>query len=317
MGETRVEMRTRNVFTRGKILGFESVRVFVEHRRLLLFPLLIVAAGVFVFGGIYVGYEGRWLGRVLPGLPDGLQFALLVVGGLDALLVCSVVVDAWLVAYAAPLLRAGEASFGAALSRVGRAWKSILLHAAVVGVVGGLLTLLERDRGSVVATLTATVLSASFTTLSFFAIPSAVLDEAGPLDMYRHSLQTVRSNLGDTLVVALGVKTFFAVLGLIPLVIGQLGVGIVVYLGPAEFQRIAGPVLGAIPASDLVPLLGAVVVFGSMFLAWTAGTVVSSVAKTGLYLTYTTDYEFIDTSSLPTGRFFGTHSNMNTPVSDD
>ncbi|CQR52913.1 MULTISPECIES: hypothetical protein [Haloferax] len=309
-------MRTRNAFTRGKILGLKGVGVFADHRRLLLFPLFIVAIGSVIFGGIYVGYESRWLGRVLPGLPAGLQFALLVVGGLDLLLVCSVVVNAWLVAYVAPLLQTGEASFGTSLSRVGRAWQSVCFHAAVVGVIGGLLTILERDRGSVTATLTATVLSASFTTLSFFAIPSAVLDDAGVFEMYRHSLRTVRSNLGETLVVALGVKTFFAILGLVPLIIGQLGVGIVVYLGAAEFQQIVGPVVGAVPASDLVPLLGALVVFGSMFLTWTAGTAVSSVAKTGLYLTYTTDYEFIDISSLPTGRFFETQPTHTTPISD-
>ncbi|WEL26854.1 hypothetical protein [Haloferax volcanii] len=309
-------MRTRKVFTRGKILGLKSVGMFADHRRLLLFPLLIVAAELVIFGGIYVGYESRWLGRVVPGLSVGLQFALLVVAGLDFLVVSAVVVNAWLVAYAAPLLRTGEASFGDVLFRVGRAWRSVCFHAAVVGVIGGVLTILERDRGSVTATLTATVLPASFTTLSFFAIPSAVLEDAGCFEMYRRSLQTVRSNLGDTLVVALGVKTFFAVLGLVPLVVGQLGVGIVVYVGPSAFQRVAGPVGGAVPAADLVPLLGALVVFGSMFLAWTAGTVVSSVAKTGLYLTYTTDDEFVDASALSMGRFFESQSTATTAVSE-
>jgi hypothetical protein len=79
---------------------------------------------------------------------------------------------------------------------------AILVYSAVTALVGVVLKAAEK-RSSLVSRLVVYLLGASYVVLSFFALPSAVLDSKNPIEMYSSSASMVRQRFGDTTQVSL------------------------------------------------------------------------------------------------------------------
>ena len=80
----------------------------------------------------------------------------------------------------------------------------VIASAVLTSTVGFILLLAER-KGFGVAKLTAYVLGASYAVVTFFALPVAVLESKGVLEMYPRSAFLVRERFGEVIKVGLGV----------------------------------------------------------------------------------------------------------------
>lgn len=103
-----------------------------------------------------------------------------------------------------------------------RGLPGIFLHSLIVGTIGFLLAVVERE-GSPVAKLTVYFFGASYALLSFFAFPAMVLGSKGPVGMYSKSAEVSKGRFGDITRVSLGLY------GLI-YVVANLALGMILLL---------------------------------------------------------------------------------------
>jgi hypothetical protein len=236
---------------RGWMLTKESWRLVRADRTLLWFPVVgalagLVVAAVFVGGG----------------------FALRSATGSDVLLIIALVIGAYLlavvsvfcnVALAVCVSRALDGQdttvaegFEAARTRT----DAILGWAAIQLIVGGLSLLLQallRQAGGVlVSSLVSGLANAAWEIASFFVIAGMALDDLGPRDALRRSVQVVRERWGE------GV-TGTAAIGVVFLLCLWLPVIAVIVVGVVLTSSVAGLGVALIAVGVVALVVGVVV----------------------------------------------------------
>lgn len=115
-----------------------------------------------------------------------------------------------------------QPSLGRSMKEAVRGMSAILLHSIIMGVIGFLIAVVERE-GSLVAKVTVYLFGISYALLSFFAFQAMVLGSKGPVSMYFKSAEVSKERFGDITRVSLGLY------GLIYL-IANLTLGIILLL---------------------------------------------------------------------------------------
>lgn len=164
----------------------------------------------------------------------------------------------------------------------------VFTYAAVTGGVGVVVAVLER-RAEWMGALLAALLGMTYVMVTFFVVPAAVVGDRSPVGMFDESAKTVRSHVGRTATVSMGVSLLLVNIFAIPLFIAIVlvtingALGIVSY--PALIHWGAG-VLGVTPdrAEVLGTIASSAVIVAPMWVGIVLGSSLSTIAKTSLYL---------------------------------
>jgi hypothetical protein len=240
-----------NRVRRGWMLTRESWYVVRSDRTLLWFPVVgaivgLVIAAVFVGGGIALNSAtGSIVLLIIPVVIGAYLLAAVVTFCNVALAVCvSRALDGHDTTVAEGL--------GAARSRLDAilGWAGIQL---IVGGINALLQALLREAGgAVVSSIFGGLANAAWSIASFFVIPAMALDDLGPRDALRRSVNVVKARWGE------GV-TGTAALGLIFLLCVWLPSIAVIVVGAALTSSVAGLGIALIAVGVVALVIGVLV----------------------------------------------------------
>jgi hypothetical protein len=237
--------------SRGWTLTKESWRLVRADRTLLWFPVVgavagLVVAAVFVGGGI----------------------ALRSATGSDVLLIVALVLGAYVLAVVATFcnvalavcvsraLDGQDTTVAEGLAAARGRFDKILGWAGVQLIVGGLSALLQallrEAGGQLVSVIFGGLANAAWEIASFFVIPSIALDDLGPRDALKRSVQVIRQRWGE------GV-TGTAAIGFIFLLCVWLPVIAVIVVGVLLTSSVAGLGIALIAIGVIALVIGVVV----------------------------------------------------------
>lgn len=292
-----VSQRDVRALERGSAVSAVGFEVFRAHPTLLVFPVVSLAASA--LGLLALLEYGTLLVTVVLsvllsrlGTEVGLgAFTVLAAYGSFGVLVAlgTLTVGASNAALARATQRHIEGEpvrVRDALAGVWRAKWTLLALALLNGLVGVVLVVLERKFDSL-GDLVASVLGLAYGAVTFFVLPAAVVDGAGPVAAFRRSATLLRRGFGDVAFVSLGVVRYVLLPFSVPFALSQVLVISDMALGTHFMDFLFEHTL--LLGGPIVLLLGAGFVFG--FNA-------AAVVKTAVYI----DLETASTVSMVASR---------------
>jgi hypothetical protein len=177
-----------------------------------------------------------------------------------------------------------QPSAARATSEAVYALPAILLHSVILGTIGFLLAVVERE-GSPVTKVSVYILGVSYSLLSFFALPAVVLDSEGPVSMYSKSGKVAKERFGDIAKVSIGVYGLIYAVANISLGLMIVPVILIIVFNWLGFESLiiaAGYALYVFTIPNGTYLVGAMVLSIPIMLI-PLGSNFSSILKTVLY----------------------------------
>ncbi|HVF33889.1 MAG TPA: DUF6159 family protein [Candidatus Saccharimonadia bacterium] len=205
-------------FSRSWGLLKASASVLRQDKELMVFPLVSTIAALIVVGSFIAPiFAFGWIDQVDEGTPPILLYAWLFLFYLVLYFVIFFFNTA-LVGAAMIRLRGGDPTvadgFRIAFGRI----VPILGYAAIAATVGLLLRMLEERLG-IVGRWISGLLGAAWTVASFLAVPVLVVENVGPVDAVKRSVDLLRRTWGENIIgnagVGLAFFLMYLVLGLV------------------------------------------------------------------------------------------------------
>jgi hypothetical protein len=207
-------------FARSWNLLKASAHVLRQDKELLVFPLVSTIAALIVIGSFVAPvFAFGWLDQLEEGTASPLVYAWLFLFYLVQYFVIFFFNTA-LVGAAMIRLRGGDPTvadgFRIAFSKIG----PIFAYAAIAATVGVILRVVEERLG-IVGKWIAALFGAAWTIASFLVVPVLVVEEVGPIDAVKRSVELLKKTWGENIIGNAGVGlAFFAMYFLLALVIG-------------------------------------------------------------------------------------------------
>lgn len=185
--------------------GFEILR---RHR---VFIPLIALSLVGTYASVLIMIDQLWFIELyisnLSFVPDSMATPLAAYSGIAGVFFMIAFVVSFcnvaIVRCAKEVMDGEQPSLLRATGEATKAMPAILLHSIIMGSIGFLLALVERE-GSSVTKATVYLFGVSYGLLSFFALQAVVLDSKGPVSMYSKSAEIAKNRFGDVVKVSLG-----------------------------------------------------------------------------------------------------------------
>jgi hypothetical protein len=162
--------------------------------------------------------------------------------------------------------------FSAALNRL----PQIFMWALVSATVGIILQMIA-ERSKLVGAIIARLLGAAWTIATYFAVPILVIEKAGPVDVFKRSVELLKKTWGESIV-------------------GNVGIGLFVFLAflVATIPAIAGIVLCAPSHSPMPAIVGGAITV----VLW---IIVGLVSSTLRVILTTAIYQYASNGAAPSG----------------
>lgn len=197
----------------------ESFGVLRMHKKLVIFPVISGIMSLLLIGAIIVP------GFLLGGGPDrsSPSAVFYVFLAIFYLLASFVVIffNTGLIYCSRVALQGGEPSVGDGFATAARHLPRIFVWAIISATVGLVLRTI-RDRGGIVGTILAGLMSFAWNIITFFVIPVMIFEEKGVIDSFKESAGIFKRTWGENLVARFSVGLVFFLLGLIGIVPGFL-----------------------------------------------------------------------------------------------
>jgi hypothetical protein len=165
-----------------------SLRVLRRNKRLIAFPVIAIAAEAFVLSAFVVPYLIATRGSHVDAANLGAAGYGLCVLCYLVLTSVSTYVNAALLIAVGQALRGGQPSVGGALRAAARLLPAILAWSVLTSTVAQLIRAIDSRVPIVTA-----IAGASWSALSFLALPVIVFEGVGPLTGTRRAVQVLRS----------------------------------------------------------------------------------------------------------------------------
>lgn len=197
----------------------ESFSVLQKHKKLVIFPVIsgilsLLLVGAIIVPGFFLTRGPDWSS------PSAVFYVFLAIFYVLASFVV-IFFNTGLIYCARVALQGGEPSVGDGFANAARHLPRIIGWALISATVGLVLRTI-RDRGGIVGTVLAGLISVAWNVITFFVIPVMIFEEEGVIDSIKESAGIFKRTWGENLMARFSVGLVFFLLGLIGIVPGLL-----------------------------------------------------------------------------------------------
>jgi len=253
-------------FRNGLALAMQSWRVLMLDKELLVFPLLSGAACFFVLATFLAGAWASGMDiREVDNVHGAYWIGLFLYYFVNYFVI--VFFNCALVACAMIRFRGGNPTVADGLKAASERLGLIMAWALFAATVGVILQMIE-ERVGFLGKIVVWILGAAWTIATFFVVPVLVVENLGPIDAAKRSVEIVKKAWGESIVgnVGVGILSFLAMLLLVV---------------PCALLTI---VLALKTGSVAVGLLGAALTIGLVVTIALVSSALTSILLSALYL---------------------------------
>jgi hypothetical protein len=241
----------------------ESWRAFRADSEIALFPFLTAILGILgmaVFCAVFVTYIAG--DNFFAGQNDPLSDTEIYVTGALGLVLyvyLSFVAnfcEAGIYTIVHARFNGQNLSFADGIKGAWRSVSQIFLWSVIMVTVGAILNLIA-SRSKILGKIVASLLGAAWNILTYFALPSLVIDRTSVKEALHSSATTIRKMWGETIIINLGMGLFFGVLIILLLVVG-FGAMILVPTMPVFIICAVGITIGLVVIAVVQIVLGSI-----------------------------------------------------------
>lgn len=250
-------------FARSWMLTKQSWAVLKADKFLMIYPLIsgmvmLVVLSV-VGGGVAWAYStGQLQSQPSSASQSPLQYPFVYAGLFVFYLFANFIViyfNTALVSCVLDRFQGRETSFGSGLTAANRRLPKILAWAALSATVGVVMKMAEERLGWI-GRLILRGVAFAWNIATFFVVPVLVVDNVGPVDAVKKSVEVLKKSWGESLIVQSGVGL---VMGLLTIGVLLIGVGAAVGVGAAT-SRVE---LAFVPVVIMLLVMGALVLIST------------------------------------------------------
>lgn len=241
---------------RGFSISVTSFGVLREHPTMLLFPLVSGIASILYLVALA---GGAFVAVPLDSDPALVALGFVYYAGTTFI---AVFFNAGLVAAARTHFRGAEPSVRDGLATAWERKTNLIVYALIAATVSVAFRAIEASNEKFGRFITM-LLGAAWTVLTYFVVPVIVFEDAGPIEMFKHSGSVMRDTWGETIGIGAGVTLM-------------------------QFLLVLPGIALSVALVFLVPGLGLPIGLGvgaaTIVLGFLVGSALIAVAKTALYL---------------------------------